>query len=58
MELMTPVSSSWPFFQREMDIIGPFPLGRGQTKFAMVAIDYFTKWDEAEALTTIITIKT
>ena len=36
-----------------MDILGPFPLGRGQTKFMIVAVDYFTKWIEAEALTKI-----
>ncbi|XP_022150862.1 uncharacterized protein LOC111018909 [Momordica charantia] len=36
-----------------VDIIGPFPLGKGQTKFAVVAVDYFTKWVEAEALSHI-----
>ena len=33
--------------------MGPLPLGRGQNKFAVVAIDYFTKWVKAEALATI-----
>lgn len=33
--------------------MGLLPLGRGQNKFAVVAIDYFTKWAEVEALTTI-----
>nr|KYP60613.1 hypothetical protein KK1_023020 [Cajanus cajan] len=30
-----------------MDILGPFPLAKGQLKFLLVAIDYFTKWMEA-----------
>nr|KYP39792.1 hypothetical protein KK1_038884 [Cajanus cajan] len=36
-----------------MDILGPFPPGKGQVKFLVVAVDHFTKWIEAEALTTI-----
>ena len=31
----------------------PFPLGKKQLKFFIVAIDYFTKWVEAELVTTI-----
>ena len=37
-----------------MDILGPLPLGKGQCKFIIVVVDYFTKWDEAEPLATII----
>nr|KYP33022.1 Pol polyprotein [Cajanus cajan] len=37
-----------------MDILGPFPLAKGQCKFLLVAIDYFTKWIEAEPLATIM----
>ncbi|XP_019435938.1 PREDICTED: uncharacterized protein K02A2.6-like [Lupinus angustifolius] len=36
-----------------MDILGPFPQATGQLKFLIVAIDYFTKWIEAESLATI-----
>ena len=36
-----------------MDIVGPLPQGKGQVKFLLVAIDYFTKWIKAEALATI-----
>jgi len=36
-----------------MDIIGPFAPGKGQCKFLLVGVDYFTKWIEAEPLMAI-----
>ena len=41
-----------------VDLIGPLPTGKGQAKYAIVAVDYFTKWAEAEPLTSIIERKT
>lgn len=35
--------------------MGPMPPGKGNKKFLVVAIDYFTKWAETEALATITT---
>ncbi|XP_022154404.1 uncharacterized protein LOC111021681 [Momordica charantia] len=52
-ELLTPISAPWPFAQWGVDIIGHFPLGKGETKFIVVAVEYFTKWAEAEALSHI-----
>ena len=34
--------------------MGPFPIAMQQLKFLIINIDYFTKWIELEALTTII----
>ncbi|KAL0458685.1 UNVERIFIED_CONTAM: hypothetical protein Slati_0495700 [Sesamum latifolium] len=36
-----------------IDIVGPFPIASDQRKFLLVAIDYFTKWVEAESLARI-----
>lgn len=36
-----------------MDIIGPFLQAMGNQRFVLVAIDYFTKWMEAEVLANI-----
>jgi len=47
------ILSPWPFVQWGMDIIGPFALCKGQCKFLLVGIDYFTKWIEVEPLTAI-----
>ncbi|VFQ80773.1 unnamed protein product [Cuscuta campestris] len=50
-----PVSNVIPFARFGVDIIGAFPVTQGGKKFVIVAIDYFTKWIEAEALANITT---
>ena len=50
---MTTITSSWPFAQWGIDIVGPLPQRKRQVKFLLVAIDYFIRWVEAKALTTI-----
>ncbi|XP_074342130.1 uncharacterized protein LOC141679559 [Apium graveolens] len=50
---LTSISSPIPFAMWGMDIIGPFPVASGQRKFIVVAIDYFTKWIEVNALAKI-----
>jgi len=47
------ILSPWPFAKWGMDILGPFSPGKGQVKFQIVVVDYFTKWIEAKPLTTI-----
>ena len=47
------ISSPWPFVVWEIDLIGSLPMGKGGVRYAVVAIDYFTKWVEAEPLATI-----
>jgi transposase InsO family protein len=36
-----------------MDIVGPLPTAQGNFKFAVVAVEYFTKWIEARSVATI-----
>ncbi|XP_010681514.2 uncharacterized protein LOC104896463 [Beta vulgaris subsp. vulgaris] len=52
---LTPVLFPLPFAKWGMDILGPFPIAAGQKKFVVVAVDYFTKWVEAEAMRGITT---
>ena len=47
------IISPWPFVQWGMDLVGPLPQASRQRKFIIVAIDYFTKWIEAEPLASI-----
>ncbi|XP_047171035.1 uncharacterized protein LOC124839305 [Vigna umbellata] len=49
--------SPWSFAQWGIDIVGPFPMGRAQKKFLLVAIDYFTKWVEVEPLAIITAMR-
>ncbi|XP_075478960.1 uncharacterized protein LOC142519822 [Primulina tabacum] len=50
---MQPISASCPFDQWGLDIVGPFPIARAQKRFLLVAVDYFSKWVEAEPLARI-----
>ena len=52
-EPLTSVTSPCPFQQWGLDILGPPPLGKGQCKYIIVAVDYFTKGAEAKPLATI-----
>ena len=54
---MTTISSPWPFAQWGIDIMGPLLQGKRQMKFLLIAINYFTKWVETEALATITKAK-
>ncbi|VFQ94347.1 unnamed protein product [Cuscuta campestris] len=46
----TPVSSVIHFSRWGVDLVGALPKGAGQARWIVVAIDYFTKWVEAEPL--------
>ncbi|KAG6478323.1 hypothetical protein ZIOFF_061759 [Zingiber officinale] len=52
-EEMKASTVSCPFDQWGIDIVGPFPMATGQRKFLLVAVDYFSKWVEAEPLAKI-----
>ena len=47
------ISSPWPFGQWGIDIVGSFPTAPAQKKLLLVAIDYFSKWIDVEAFTSI-----
>lgn len=36
-------------------MVKPLPLSKGGVRFVVIAVDYFTKWVEVEALATITT---
>ena len=50
---LTSLMSPWPFAMWGIDLIGELPKAKGGVKYAVVAVDYFTKWAEAEPLATI-----
>ena len=52
-EQLTAIFCPWPFSKWGIDLIGPFPTAPGSLKYAVVAVDYFTKWAEAMPLATI-----
>jgi len=52
-EELRSIYSPWPFHTWGIDILGPFPLAIRQMKCLIVAIEYFTKWIEAEPVAQI-----
>ena len=52
-EPLTSITSPWPFQQWGLDILGPLPIRKGQCKFIVVGVDYFTKWAKAKPLSMI-----
>jgi len=53
LEELRSIYSPWPFHTWGIDILGPFPLAIRQMKYLIVAIEYFTKWIEAEPVAQI-----
>ena len=51
-ELIT-MTSPWPFAVWGIDLIGQLLKGKGSVQYEVVVIDYFAKWVEAEALSSI-----
>ncbi|GKV37134.1 hypothetical protein SLEP1_g45194 [Rubroshorea leprosula] len=49
-EMLSSLTSPWPFAQWGVDLLGPFTKGKGGCTFLVVAVDYFTKWIEAKPL--------
>ena len=47
------MTSLWPFSIWGIDLISLFPKGKGSVQYMVVAVDYFTKWVEAETLASI-----
>jgi hypothetical protein len=43
----------WPLQWWGMDLVGTLPTAQVNWKFAVVAVDYYTKWVEAKALVNI-----
>ena len=50
---LQPIPPVWPFARWGMDIIGPYPPARSNLRFAFVAIEYFSRWVEAEPVPNI-----
>jgi hypothetical protein len=52
-QLITP---SWLLQRWGMDIVGPLTITQGNYKFAVVAVEYFTKWIEVKPLVNIAAV--
>jgi hypothetical protein len=47
------IAHTWPLQRWGLDIVGPLPTTQGNLKFTFVVVEYFTKWIEARAVSTI-----
>ena len=50
---LQPLPPVWPFARWGLDVNGPYPTARGSLRFAFVAIEYFSRWVEAEPVAKI-----
>ncbi|GKU97906.1 hypothetical protein SLEP1_g10981 [Rubroshorea leprosula] len=54
---LTTLVAPWPFAQWGLDLLGPFMKGVGGVTHLIVGVDYFTKWVEARALSSLTSKK-
>ena len=47
------IPPAWPLQRWGMDLVGPLPIAQGNYKYAVVAVEYFTKWIVAKPLVSI-----
>jgi hypothetical protein len=47
------IAHTWPLQRWGLDIVGRLPTAQGNLKFTFVTVEYFPKWIEARALSTI-----
>jgi IS30 family transposase len=47
------IAHTWPLQRWGLDIVRPLPTAQGNLKFTFVAVEYFTKWIKARAVSTI-----
>jgi hypothetical protein len=47
------IAHTWPLQRWGLDIIDPLPTSQGNLMFSFVAVEYFTKWIDARAVSTI-----
>ena len=52
-QYLVSISSPWLFAQWGIDIVGPLPTAPAQKKLLLVTTDYFSKWIEADAFSSI-----
>jgi Integrase zinc binding domain/Integrase core domain len=48
---LNPIEVKEPFYQIGIDFVGPLPSTKRKKRYIIVAMDYFTKWPEAKAVT-------
>ncbi|GKV44660.1 hypothetical protein SLEP1_g51822 [Rubroshorea leprosula] len=56
-EELTTLVAPWPFAQWGLDLLGPFMKRVGGVTHLIVGVDYFTKWVEARALSSLTSKK-
>jgi hypothetical protein len=47
------IQPTWPLQRWGLDLLGPLPLAQGNLKYAVVDVEYFSKWIKAKTLATV-----